>query len=203
MAASYLWHIYGDDLPRLGIEFTESLDMTKWNVLKNLIRHKINSPLTSGMGRLFDAVSALLGICRVSHYEGQAAIELEGVAREEVCPSYRYEYKDDIIKVDRIFMGIIEDLKEKRSAAFISSRFHSTISDIIFDVCIKIKDKTGLSRVALSGGVFQNMILMSKVFYGLKERNFEVFIHRRVPTNDGGISLGQAVIANSKIKEQS
>ncbi|MCK4330672.1 carbamoyltransferase HypF [candidate division WOR-3 bacterium] len=200
MTASYLWHIFGDEFLKLGIEFTRSIDKDKWEVLKNLVRHNVNSPLTSGAGRLFDAVSALLGICRFSYYEGQAAIELEGNAEENYYLPYDYEISGEIIKTDKIFMGMVEDIRTKKDVGIITARFHRTISEIIIDMCCRIRKDSDLNMVALSGGVFQNMILLRQVVDGLREKRFDVYINHRVPTNDGGISLGQAVIANSRIK---
>jgi hydrogenase maturation protein HypF len=202
MAASYLWHVYGDDFLKLGIEFTDSMDIEKWRVLKNLIRRSINAPLTSSVGRLFDAVSALLGVCRFSTYEGQAAIELEGIASEDYHPPYDYEVVENSIKPNRIFPGIIKDLKNNIPIDVIASRFHSTIADMVVNMCNRIRNDSHLDRVALSGGVFQNMILLRQVVNRLRDEGFKVYIPHRVPVNDGGISLGQAVIANSKIKNQ-
>ncbi len=202
MTASYLWHIYGDDFLDLGIEFTDSIDKGKWKVLKNLIEHNINSPLTSSAGRLFDAVSALLGVCRLSTYEGQPAIELEGIASEDHNPPYDYEIEENTIKPDRIFSGIIKDIKSNIPVDIIASRFHSTIANIVVNMCNRIRKDSHLDRVALSGGVFQNVILLGQVVNQLRDEGFNVYIPQRVPANDGGISLGQAVIANSKMKNQ-
>jgi len=151
---------------------------------------------------LFDAVSALLGICNFSTYEGQAAIELEGSASEDYHPPYDYEIQKDIIKPDGIFPEIIKDLKNSISKDIIASRFHSTIADMIVNMCNRIRKDSHLDRVALSGGVFQNMILLRQVVNQLRDEGFNVYIPQRVPANDGGISLGQAAIANSKMKNQ-
>ncbi|MEA3432178.1 MAG: carbamoyltransferase HypF [candidate division WOR-3 bacterium] len=202
MTASYLWHIYGDDFINLGIEFTDSIDKKKWKVLKNLIEYNINSPLTSSVGRLFDAISALLGVCRLSTYEAQPAIELEGIASEGYNPPYDYEIEENTIKPDRIFSGIIKDIKSNIPVDIIASRFHSTIADIVVNMCNRIKEDSYLDRVALSGGVFQNMILLGQVVNQLHNNGFKVYIPHRIPVNDGGISFGQAVIANAKIKNQ-
>ncbi|MDO9575791.1 MAG: carbamoyltransferase HypF, partial [bacterium] len=202
MTASYLWYIYGEDFLNLGIEFTDSIDKKKWEVLKNLIEYNINSPLTSSVGRLFDAVSALLGVCRLSTYEAQPAIELEGIASEDYKPPYDYEIEENTIKPARIFSGIIKDIKSNIPIDIIASRFHSTIADIVVNMCNRIRRDLCLDRVALSGGVFQNMILLGQVVNQLHNNGFKVYIPHRIPVNDGGISFGQAAIANSKMKNQ-
>jgi hydrogenase maturation protein HypF len=176
------------------------------------------------MGRLFDAVSSLVRLKDKINYEGQAAIELEQLAnqignfphgksashvrespgRTGGIQNYKYEIMgaDDIliIKPGKIIAGIVEDISAKVSPSVISARFHNTISDIIVNVCKRIREETGLNEVALSGGVFQNMILLNKTFDDLGNEGFKVYIHHRVPANDGGICLGQAVIAGARLR---
>lgn len=206
MACSWLWHIYRNDALKLEIEFIKSLDKEKWDVLKNLIIHRINAPLTSSVGRLFDAVSALLGICKFTTYEGEAAIELETIVDEISSPPYKYELfgkmPNIIIKPELIFVDIIKDLKNKVPVNRISARFHATIIDIVVKMCSEIRKDTGIERVALSGGVFQNMLLLHGVVRKLRNKKFKVYIPSRVPINDGGISFGQAVIASYKAQKQ-
>ncbi|OYD16628.1 carbamoyltransferase HypF, partial [candidate division WOR-3 bacterium JGI_Cruoil_03_44_89] len=202
MAACYLWRIYGDDFLKLGIEFTDGMDKKKWRVLKNSMEHDINSPLTSSIGRLFDAVSALLGICGFSTYEAQAAIELENAASNEYHSPYVYEVEENIIKPDGIFSGIVGDLKDNIPLDIIASRFHSTVADMVVNMCDRMRQELHLGRVVLSGGVFQNMILLGRVVNRLRDGGFKVYIPHRIPVNDGGISLGQVAIAIAKIKKQ-
>lgn len=204
MAAAYLYKAYGRDIiHKFDRPFQKGQE--KWNIIEKMIKHGINSPLTSSMGRLFDAVSSLIGLRDTINYEGQAAIELEQIAKPiDTTKIYNYRIKTEnqlyIIDTIPIIKGIVKDLQRNIPASTISAKFHFTISEIILDTCKLISLETGLSFVALSGGVFQNMILLSKTYTRLKKAGFKVYIHNKVPANDGGISLGQTVIANSNLE---
>jgi hydrogenase maturation protein HypF len=196
-------------------------------VIKRQIERKINSPLSSSMGRLFDAISALLGIRGEIDYEGQAAVELEmaalasygeepssviarpvpSAAREldEAISgnneSYPYRIVEDegirVVHLRDLLAAVIEDLHQGISKGRMSVKFHNTVARMINEMCHLIADETPMvSGVALSGGVFQNRLLLRKTVSLLKSSGFQVFTHRQVPCNDGGISLGQAVIAH-------
>ena len=188
-------------------------------VIKRQIEKRINSPLSSSMGRLFDAISALLGIRGEIDYEGQAAVELEMAALSSVIArpvpseareldeaisrnneSYPYRIAKDegirIVHLRDLLSAVIEDLHQGISKGMISVKFHNTVARMINEMCHLIAGETAISQVALSGGVFQNRLLLRKTVRSLESNNFQVFTHRQVPCNDGGISLGQAVIAN-------
>jgi hydrogenase maturation protein HypF len=174
-------------------------------VIKRQIERKINSPLSSSMGRLFDVISALLGIRGEIDYEGQAAVELEMAAYEEdyahAQEGYSYHIVEDegirIVQLRDLLSAVIEDLHQGISKGRISLKFHNTVAQMINEMCHLIADETPMvSGVALSGGVFQNRLLLRKTVSLLESSGFQVFTHRQVPCNDGGISLGQAVIAN-------
>ena len=192
----------GNRSPKTG--FAPLTSKTEIDIIRRQIERKLNSPLTSSMGRLFDAVSALIGIRGTIDYEGQAAIELEMSAYDgkynnnDEC--YPYEILEDsnmvIIKLNKLFSTILEDMRQKYSQSTISIRFHNTIARIIGEMCELIARRTGIRQVALSGGVFQNRLLLQKTINLLERDNFKVLTHKQVPCNDGGISLGQAVIAN-------
>jgi hydrogenase maturation protein HypF len=210
MSAIYLHSIYGDDFINLNIEFVRRIERVKWAVLKSMLQKGINSPLTSSMGRLFDAVAALLGVRDYINYEGQAAIELEMLATEE---NEKDTYNDmqwfinqgnvqpAIIDQRWIIKGVVDDLRSGMDAQRIAAKFHNTIAELIRDVCLWIRKTRQLKDVALSGGVFQNMILLTRVFHLLTREGFRVYLHQNVPPNDGGISLGQAVVAAAKMQE--
>jgi hydrogenase maturation protein HypF len=192
-------------------------------VIKRQIERKINSPLSSSMGRLFDAISALLGIRSEIDYEGQAAVELEmaalawygeepsfviarSVSDEAISAnneSYPYRIVEDegvkIVRLKDLFSAVIEDLHQGISKERISAKFHNTVARMINEMCHLIADETGITQVDLSGGVFQNRLLLVKAVSLLESSGFQVFTHRQVPCNDGGISLGQAVIANFSV----
>jgi hydrogenase maturation protein HypF len=182
-------------------------------VIKRQVERKINSPLTSSMGRLFDAISALLGIRGAIDYEGQAAVELEMAAYSAVIASsvsdeaisgnnesYPYRIvKNEGVKIVRLgdlLAAVIEDSGQGISKGLTSLKFHNTVARMINEMCRLIADETGVTEVALTGGVFQNRLLLTKAVKLLEGSGFQVFTHRQVPCNDGGISLGQAVIAN-------
>jgi len=174
------------------------------DVIKQQVEKRINSPLTSSMGRLFDTISALLGIRGEIDYEGQAAVELEMAAYEEDYVRIQKNYPYSIIKEDGIrvvhlkdlFEAVMEDLGQDISKERISVKFHNTIARMIDEMCRLIANEAGINQVALSGGVFQNRLLLRKTIKLLESSGFQVFTHRQVPCNDGGISLGQAAIAN-------
>ena len=207
MVVSYLYQIYGDDC--LETEFIKGKDKNKCRVLVNMLKQSLNCPLTSSVGRLFDTVSSLLGIRDKINYEGQAAVELEMIAGEESkVPDevYGYEVREGenntlLIDPHSIIMGATDDLKKKLPSSLISAKFHHTMARIVGEVCGSIRRESGLDKVVLSGGVFQNMFLLESVFRLLRAAGFKVFTHHKVPPNDGGISLGQAVVADRIAEE--
>ncbi|MFN3466474.1 MAG: hypothetical protein ACK4WF_02075 [Candidatus Brocadiales bacterium] len=201
MALGYLYHYFGEDFLKMDIEFVRRLDKGKWPIIKEMIDKKINSPLTSSMGRLFDGVSALLGVREVITYEGQAAVELEQIADEGSDSTYPFEIKEGgeiLIGLQVLFEGILQDVLSGTPTPKVSSRFHSAIAFMTKEVCNRIRGETGQRRVVLSGGVFQNISLLRLCKEILSKEGFDVYIHHKVPTNDGGLSLGQAVIADRR-----
>jgi hydrogenase maturation protein HypF len=203
MAMVYLSAAFGEETTSLKIDLVKRIDLHQWDILQRAIERKINSPWTSSMGRLFDAISSLLSIRDEVHYEGQAAIELEMIAAPEVKGQYLFqidrEEKPMVIDLRETVRSVVHDLTENISASEISGKFHRTVASLIINTCEIIRSKEGLNRVVLSGGVFQNVLLLSLVTRGLKDLGFEVYTHHLVPANDGGISLGQAVIAHMKL----
>ncbi len=182
--------------------FLKCIGHDEIRIIRRQIEQKINSPLTSSCGRLFDAVSALIGVRSEIQYDAQAAIELEMLAYNEENETGVFPFtiikKDGInlIKVKKFFSAIIKDLQNNVSQARIAARFHNTVSQIILNVCQVISKETGITQVVLSGGVFQNRLLLRKAVSLLEAEGFKVFTHRQVPCNDGGVSLGQVVVAN-------
>ena len=206
MAAVYLDDTFGEKFLEEDIEFVKKLDIARWRNLKNMMVQGFNSPLTSSMGRLCDAVSALAGIRSRINYEGQAAIELEmAISDNETDDSYEYDIKNEngifIIHADKIISGVVRDLCLHIPVGMISAKFHNTISHLILDVCQRVRSQTKINTVALSGGVFQNISLLVNTRRLLTENNFHLLIHSHVPPNDGGIALGQAAIAAALARE--
>jgi len=203
MAMVYLSEAFGDETNDLRIDLMKRIDHPKWDILKKAIEKKINTPWTSSMGRLFDAISSLLSLRDEVHYEGQAAIELEMIADHEVEEEYPFYINKDekpmVIDPTEMIRGIVRNLMDGTSSSKISGKLHRTIAGFIIKTCETIRSKERLNRVILSGGVFQNIFLLSLVTEGLKKSGFDVYTHHLVPTNDGGISLGQAVIGHMRL----
>jgi hydrogenase maturation protein HypF len=207
MAMVYLSEAFGEEAGSLRIDLMKRIDFQKWGILKRAIEKKINTPWTSSMGRLFDAVSSLLSIRDEVHYEGQAAIELEMMADQGVKERYPFTIHQDktpmVIDPGEMIRAIVRDLIDGTPSARISGKFHRTIARLITETCEAIRSKEELNRVVLSGGVFQNFFLLPLVTEGLKSSGFDVYTHHLVPANDGGISLGQAVIAQMSLFKRS
>ncbi|MDO8536000.1 MAG: hypothetical protein Q7S30_03210 [Candidatus Omnitrophota bacterium] len=188
MAVSYLYEAYGNDFLKLPIDFVKKLDKKKCSVLMGMTDKKINSPITSSAGRLFDAIGSILLGKNVARFEAQLPIELEKIA---VGSDGYY----DISGTSGMIKGIVGDIKKKTAASIISGKFHNTIAVMILSMAKKYKMK----KVVLSGGVFQNKLLKERAIMLLKGKGFRVYTHLRVPTNDLGIPLGQIAIANARV----
>ncbi|MGB9181688.1 MAG: carbamoyltransferase HypF [Pyrinomonadaceae bacterium] len=202
MAAVYLHKTFGDDFLKLNLPFVEKMDKRAWSTLDKMAATGMNSPQTSSMGRLFDAVSSMLGLRETVNYEGQAAIELEAIAeRRDGVQGYEFEIDttSGIIKTERLIRRAVEDLLNGVPQPEISAKFHLGVAHLIVTLARHTRVERRLSRVVLSGGVFLNTFLLENVCRMLKADNFEVYTHSRVPTNDGGISFGQAVVANAHL----
>jgi hydrogenase maturation protein HypF len=200
MAASYVEHAYPGCLQTGGRSAVlQGIDIAKLKLIGQMLEKGINSPFTSSMGRLFDAVAALLGIRNTVSYEGQAAIELEYAADEEDREGYGFSLEEENglfkINVVETIKSVIMEMENHVETSLIASRFHSTVADMVLGGCLQIRKKDGTNRVALSGGVFQNIMLLERCISRLERNHFEVFIHKKVPANDGGIALGQALMA--------
>jgi hydrogenase maturation protein HypF len=203
MALSYLQDAYGPEFRGLDLPLVREIDSGKLTVIGEMITRGINSPLTSSLGRLFDAVAAICGIRNRVNFEGQAAMELEMAAVEEGEGVYEYAWETDgtcRIFTAPIIRGVVDDVVKGKPIGEISSRFHRTLISLFTDLSVQIGKEHKLKRVVLSGGVFQNLILLSGLTRELARKNFNVFSHQQVPTNDGGICLGQAVVAAAKAK---
>lgn len=190
-----------------GLGLLKQVDSAETQVIKHQVESGLNSPLTSSMGRLFDAVSALLGVRTTVDYEGQAAIELEMMAydADSRLSGDRYSFsiveRDgvNVVYIGELFAGIIADLYNKLDIPTISAKFHNTVASLILEMCQRISKQAGIKHVVLSGGVFQNRLLLRKVMPLLEDSGFLVLTHKQVPCNDGGVSLGQAVVANFSV----
>ena len=205
MALSWLHRIYGQDMWKLKIDFLRGLKRDQAELVLKAVDQGLNAPLTSSMGRLFDAVSAILGIRLFANYEGQPAIELEMSAEQSESGAYKFNYREEdakiIIEAEPVLIGIVEDMLKQKSHGKIAARFHNAVCRMTVEVCSRLREETGLNDITLSGGVFQNWRILTGVQELLLKSGFRVFTHRLVPCNDGGISLGQAAIGLRRMKD--
>jgi hydrogenase maturation protein HypF len=203
IAVSYLYKTFPEDFFKLDIPLLNTIEENKKRAIVGMIDRKINSPLTSSLGRLFDAVSSLLLIREYVSYEGQAATELETIAyntNKTELEVYNITMDDNnLINTGSIIKAIVNDIQNGISSNIISRKFHLSLVNLFTKISLQIRNERNINIVALSGGCFQNSFLLEHLVKQLKENSFEVITHRLVPCNDGGISLGQAVIAGSQL----
>jgi len=206
ISVSLIKDIAGDEtIPYLrSIGFIDRYGEKRIQDVLKITDNKQFSPLSSGAGRLFDAVSALMGVCDKNTFEGEAAIALEALTRPGVVDDYPVDIKlRDPIEIDfsQTVLKIIEDLAKGEDKGIISSKFHNTLVTVIMRVVKRLFQLHSIKDVVLCGGVFQNMYLLERVMASLTSAGMEIHIHTKVPTNDAGISLGQAYIIRERIKK--
>jgi hydrogenase maturation protein HypF len=208
MALGYLYSLLGPDVSLEGLPLAK-LNPGETAIIRQQIQKRINCPLTSSAGRLFDAVAAFASLSHEVSYEAEAAVSLEMRAPDRFTKTriqtYPYSFDEQngvtIVKLAELFSGIVEDVRDKAAVSAISLKLHYTVAQITVEMCRKISLQTGIKQVALSGGVFQNRLLLKLTSDGLKRAGFQVLTHHLVPCNDGGLSLGQAVVANFTERE--
>jgi hydrogenase maturation protein HypF len=205
IALSLLDQELGENFRSLPLEFLSIPDKRQMENLLKISRTGLNSPWTSSCGRLFDGVSALLGIKPVIAYEAQAAITMEMSVADDETSVYREAVNlitsQGPIKLSALLRAIIDDLIEGVDKSIIAARFHNTLAEMFTSSALLAQKETGLGKVALSGGVYQNVFFSRRIAAALEREGFEVITHTQVPTNDGGISLGQILIAEKMIGE--
>jgi hydrogenase maturation protein HypF len=170
-------------------------------MLRTQLEKKINTLMTSSMGRLFDAAAALAGVRQVVNYEAQAAIEFEALADPLEGGKYPFAWNQPQVQVRGAIEALTADALSGVPIQKISARFHNGLAEVCRVICLDVREKFGINEVALSGGVWQNITLLRRVLSLLESDGFKVYIHREVPTNDGGLSLGQAVIAARQLAD--
>jgi hydrogenase maturation protein HypF len=203
MALSYVRDTFGSGSAPPGLRFLQSIPEKQVDLVDAMLLRGINSVETSSCGRLFDAVASLINLRQEVNFEGQAAIELEMIAQANLEQRYPFNVDEgEPAQVDMrpMIENIVEDLSRSKPAGHIAACFHNTVAAAIVEVCRSIRQRDQLKRVCLSGGTFQNMYLLRRAVEGLRRDGFEVYLHALVPPNDGGISLGQAVIANEVLQ---
>jgi hydrogenase maturation protein HypF len=199
MAAAYLDAACPDGLPD-GLAVVRR-NAARWADVLAVARSGLNSPLTSSAGRLFDAAAAVLGVRDVINYEGQAAVELEQLADPAELSGYPAGISEgEQVRVAGadLIRAVVDDVRGGTEPAVIAARFHNGVADAITRTCAILRARSGLGVVALSGGVFQNLLLLGRTASRLEADGFRVLLHRRVPPNDGGISLGQVAVAAAR-----
>jgi hydrogenase maturation protein HypF len=194
MALAHLRDAFGQNMPELPM--FSRVPEKKIQAVSQILDRRINCVDTSSCGRLFDAVSAIAGVRLATNYEGQAAIELEMQAETGVEDSYPFEITADEIDTRPLIRAVAIDVLR---GASVSAKFHNTIAQIVLDVALRMRSAENRNRVCLSGGTFQNVYLLSRSVTLLRRAGFEVLLHSVVPANDGGLALGQAVIASNQL----
>jgi hydrogenase maturation protein HypF len=199
-AISYLTKHYGKELTSLEVPLLRSIEARKLQVVQQMMDRQIHSPRTSSCGRLFDAVAALAGVRSVVNYKAQAAIEFEMAAHGSTDGgAYPFDLIPDgthwQIGTLPLFQWLVRDIRRQEPVGDISRRFHVGLAATFVELAENIREESKLNRVCLSGGCFQNALLFELLREGLRQKSFEVYFHSEVPTGDGGISLGQALVA--------
>ena len=200
------WRLALAWLHQAGIEWSDDLppvaasDPEARQALSRLLKaggngRAVRLPVTSSMGRLFDAVAALIGVRQTVNYEAQAAIELEGRVDGGEMEEYAFARTGAALDPAPVFEALVADLRSGVPIARLSARFHHAVAGMVQRMCEDLRTATGAATVALSGGVWQNLTLLGEVVPRLRRAGFTVLTHTQVPTNDGGIALGQAVVA--------
>jgi hydrogenase maturation protein HypF len=185
-----------------GLSFLRSLESQSIEIVRKQVQKKLNTPETSSMGRLFDAVACLAGVRNEVSYEAQAAMELEVLSKPylENATVYPFEIDGENIRVAELLGQIIADVRAQKSAGWIGARFHQTLASMALEISKQMRDTYEINEVALSGGVWQNQVLLDLARTALIQKSFIVHTHQQTPANDGGLALGQAVVAGFKIK---
>jgi hydrogenase maturation protein HypF len=203
MAAAWLDAALGGRVPERLAVVGRNLD--RWERVVALARSGTASPATSSAGRLFDAVAAILGVRDAVNYEGQAAVELEQLADPGEPGAYPARIAgagsgDAPLRLAAtdLVRAVVEELEAGVAAPLVAARFHNGLAAATVAACQALREATGLETAALSGGVFQNLLLLERTVSGLEQAGFRVLVHSRVPPNDGGISLGQAAVAGAR-----
>lgn len=196
-AISYLYKVYGISFLELELPFLKQIDPEKIRLIIQMIDKKINCPLTSGAGRLFDCIASLLDLVQTATFQAEGPMRLESLVNSECTDSYKFT-TGDIISFDETLKSIVEDIINGIEKGTIATKFHNTIILVIFDTVNNIRLNSCINKVVLSGGVFQNKYLSERTMDLMLKNNFEVFSHSAVPANDGGLALGQLAVASKR-----
>ncbi len=194
MAVSYLYTCFGEEVLHMDLPFLKHIDESEVRLVIQAIEKKINAPLTSSAGRLFDAIAALTNLCTHSDFHAEAPMRLESSIEKKVTGEYDFSL-GDVISFRETVRGVVADIVDDLPVSHIAARFHNTIISAIFAAVSELSDKTGIRKVALSGGTFQNRYILERIEKQLIAAGFKVYSPHEVPVNDGGVALGQLVVA--------
>ncbi len=197
-AFSYLYKYFGSSFDFMSVKVFKQAGREKIELLAEMLDKNINSPLSSGAGRLFDAVSALLGLCTVETFDSEAPLRLESAIGENTDEYYPYTAGSPVV-FREMFRSILDEIRSGNISK-IPAKFHNTLAMVTLEVAGQMSSDTSIKKVVLSGGCFQNKYLLERTCYLLRGKGFEVYTNIRVPSNDGGVSLGQVVIASKRFK---
>jgi hydrogenase maturation protein HypF len=200
-ALSYLMKLYGNESDVIHLPYLQRVNKSAKNLVLIALKKGLNTYNSCGMGRLFDAVAALTGICTHAGFHAEAPMRLENIVNPSVHDCYPLEIKGQFIHSNALFEKIMCDLQKGITPDVISTKFHNAIIQICQEVTQKIRSQTGIKHVALSGGVFQNAFLLEKLEEKLQSDEFEIIRHRQLPYNDGNIAVGQIAIANEMLNQ--
>ncbi|MBN2639876.1 MAG: carbamoyltransferase HypF [Bacteroidales bacterium] len=200
MAMACLHHYFGADFMKDQREkLFSNIGQEQFDAVIMMLNQKINCPETDSAGRLFDAVAALTRICQFSTYHAEAPMRLESVAKNDISGNYDFVFDGETVSFKPMFSQIIEDMNQEIPVGVISAKFHQTVLNVMLKVAEQLLKKFSIKKVVLSGGSFQNRILLGGAEKMLAESGFEVYSHKKVPSNDGGIALGQLAVAAKRV----
>ena len=200
MGLSYLYRCFGDNLYDLQIPLVKAIHRRDIGHITKMIDQKLNTPLASSAGRLFDAVAAITGLNYYSTYQAEAPMLLESALDPSEKGIYEYEIDDKQVSFSLMIKSVVEDIHDGLSTGRISAKFHNTVVNLIFQLSKQIRTESGMNRIVLGGGTFQNRYLTRKVMGKLKKERFDIYLPQRIPMNDQGIAAGQIAIGAHRRK---
>jgi hydrogenase maturation protein HypF len=202
MAASYLYKVFGRNFLKQSLDIIDRPGEKRLSIIRKMIDNNINSPLTSSAGRLFDAAGSLILHKGTASFEAELPIDLEKMASHINDDRYKFDIKSEdgmyLIETSGLFKGIVSDLRKNRNKSVMSTKFHNTAAEMIAGAACLLRKKSGLRKIVLSGGVFQNRYLTKRAALLLGKDKFDVYINSGINTNDYGIPIGQLAIANAR-----
>jgi hydrogenase maturation protein HypF len=199
IAAAILFRLYGKESLDLPIDFCKQIEAARRARIIKAVKNEVNIAESCGMGRLFDAVASMINLVHVAGFDGEGPVKMENlITPSEKC--YPVLLKNSVFSYESMIREVVRDLINGLPAGEIAARFHNTIVKMIIAGVKKLHETTGINKAVLSGGTFQNSYLLSHLLQDLTNLGLKVFINERVPSNDGGIALGQLAIASKKIR---